>query len=129
MIIKSNKVLLFIEPKNNKSEKPVIDDLTIKMFLILKRNVDNVGTVMHKGYFAPGIGTMGLHECVCGATSHSCDYLLDGIIATNWLCVHYLAYHRDEIPKEEIEKLNQLKNNDVMTENDLPLLEKCMLRI
>jgi len=88
------------------------------MFNIFKANEENYGIVTEGGRFGKGILTLGLHECVCGAMSSSCDYMLNGKIVTNYLCVHYLAYHRSEVPEEELEKLAQLEGSEELLEED-----------
>lgn len=44
----------------------------------------------------------GVHVCSCGAESGSQDIELPACSITNSLAVHYLAYHRHEIGKDEI---------------------------
>lgn len=87
--------LLFIEPKNPASIHPVVDELTQRMAAAL-----NDGT--RKGCWK------GVHTCVCGAESTNCNYLLSDGQVTNSLAVHYLAYHRDEVPKSELRKVRNL---------------------
>lgn len=55
---------------------------------------------------------MGYHTCVCGAQSSSSDWsivLTDRRLTTNSLAIHYIACHRDEVPKEQIEALEALE--------------------
>ena len=54
---------------------------------------------------------MGVHQCSCGLRSTSYDYLFPNNMETNSLCLHYLEWHRHEIPDIEFEKLDKLKNN------------------
>jgi len=118
MIIKGNtNVILFIEPAQDATPEPLIDDLTIKMFNCFKEYTE-FGHVGEKGSFTPQLGTKGLHYCVCGTTSHNCDYILKNGQCVNWLCVHYLAYHRSEIPEEELEKVRKLTGSTVLDESD-----------
>ncbi len=49
---------------------------------------------------------MGVHQCRCGATSDSADRWWNGR-NTNSLAVHYLALHREEVPEEELRKLQR----------------------
>jgi hypothetical protein len=118
MKIQSNKVLLFIEPEKDKSPEPLIDELTIKMFNSLKNNIKNTGCVSWNGHFNRGLATMGIHECICGKQSTNCDYILENGIATNYLCVHYLAYHREEVSTEELEKVKKLNTSNILLEED-----------
>ncbi len=47
----------------------------------------------------------GMHRCVCGERSGSCDLVLPTGVITNSLMAHYIRCHRDEVPDTEIEKL------------------------
>lgn len=49
----------------------------------------------------------GWHTCICGAVSTSSDLYLHGYI-TNSLALHYMQYHRSEVPQSEITKLDNL---------------------
>jgi hypothetical protein len=119
MIITGKNVLLYIEPKNCKSE-PIIDELTIKMFNAIKEAIDedHIGTLNSKNRFTIGIMTMGHHQCVCGAISSGADYLLNNGLITNYLCVHYVAYHRDEISEEELDKVKNLQSSNILNDSD-----------
>lgn len=99
--------ILYIYPKNKKSDLPVNDDITKKMSELFE-NCHTTGAYNKRGDFVIGEGYMGVHTCKCGETSESVDYLLTPKFATNSLCVHYLQYHRDEIPETEFEKINEL---------------------
>jgi hypothetical protein len=83
--------LLFIEPQQPPSDRPVVDDLTRKLAgaYRLSRPAD--------------YEFMGDHQCSCGAFSDSTDHYLPDGSKTNSLCVHYLAYHRQEVPEVELE--------------------------
>lgn len=87
--------ILYINPKCGVSESPVDDELV---------------EIMEKAYAqgTAGRSMRGYHECVCGERSRNYDVLLPGGHVTNSLCVHYLRYHRDEVPEEEIEKVRAL---------------------
>lgn len=117
MIIIDKKVILYFEPKNNKSSVPVIDDLTIKMFNAFKA-YNATGIVNNKYQFIQGISTMGTHECICGERSHAKDYLIENDYIVNSLCVHYLALHRDEVSQEDIDKVNSLTSSTKLDEID-----------
>ena len=90
----SDKYLLQIEPKRHKSLVPVDDELTIKMESLLKSA-------------EKGTQRRGVHGCICGERSGSCDLLVHGYI-TNSLAAHHLRWHRSEIPRSEIIKLQVL---------------------
>jgi len=109
-----NRFLLFIEPKNKPGKKPVIDNLTKKMTACFRSAVcegcadSGIGRVgVNTGKFIAGLSTRGFHTCSCGAASSNVDYLLPGGEITNFLCIHYLAMHREEISEEQ---LNRVKN-------------------
>ena len=40
------------------------------------------------------------------------DFLLPNGLVTNSLCVHYLAYHRDEVPPSELAKIDTINENE-----------------
>lgn len=92
----SDKYLLQIEPKKPRFEKPMLDDLTLKMQTLLRDA-------------KRGPSYRGFHLCTgCNeATSASYD-LFVGPYITNSLAIHYLMWHRDEVPESEIEKLKGL---------------------
>jgi hypothetical protein len=87
--------ILYIEPSRRISELPVIDELTRKMTAAFRRCED-------------GTAFRGWHTCACGAASDNCEHILPNKIETNSLCIHYLAFHRTEIPAAELEKVQQL---------------------
>jgi hypothetical protein len=95
----SNEGILYIEPSKNVSQEPIIDELTKKMtaaFRLAKR----------------GPGYRGWHTCACGAHSSNCDHTLPNGEKTNSLCVHYLAYHRDEVSVGQLEKVAALNSGE-----------------
>lgn len=97
MINLDSKHLLFIEPKLPKSESPINDYAVTRMLVMLD--------------FAQPVAPYykGFHACVCGEISTNYNIeLLDGII-TNSLAVHYLQWHRDEIPPSELDKLDSIE--------------------
>lgn len=106
------KALLFIEPKNFSMEPPIIDEITKSVASALE-NSKRKGVLMKDGQFIEDISTKGYHVCVCGAHSEASDYFLECGLVTNSLCIHYVAFHRDEIPKEELEKIDLLIHYEV----------------
>lgn len=88
--------VLFIEPKGTKLEDPVRDDLVAVMQEAVERATPD--SVAYRGF----------HRCACGATSSNRDYVLESGQKTNSLCVHYLLFHRSEIPEAELEKVRRL---------------------
>jgi hypothetical protein len=131
MKINSDRVLLYIEPKNV-DKNVVIDEFSIKVFNALvpiifnhsknlkNPNIGSIGYHKRKPVFNQGLISMGHHECVCGAHSSAYDILLDdgkNQIITNYLALHYLVCHRSEVPKEEIEKIRKLNFSITLSGN------------
>lgn len=88
--------LLFIEPEEQAMEYPLIDDVTLRMVTALRRGKK------------PGYSYCGFHACICGAHSGTTDVILSNAWVTNTLCVHYLAYHRAEVPVRELDAVRSL---------------------
>jgi hypothetical protein len=98
--------LLYIEPQQRPLTTPVIDDLTWKMAAALNHCIAT-GTYQD-GCLIKGNRFRGWPTCSCGACSSNVDYLLPGRKVTNSLAVHYLAYHRHEVPLRQLERIRQL---------------------
>lgn len=112
MIVKTKNVLLFIEPKNNKSEEPINDEYTNFIEKLLDNAMNDkskMGVVTPKS-FVKGMRTLGVHTCCCKECSHSCDYEIYDGFYTNSLATHYLRWHRNEVPQEELDKIMLLMN-------------------
>ena len=97
--------LLWIEPENGCSLEPVIDELTKKMTAAFRKSITN------------GRSYRGCHQCVCGAYSGNREHYL-GNIVLNTLCIHYLAYHRDEVPTSDLERVKNLNYGEEMPNDD-----------
>lgn len=97
--------LMMIEPLNKGRENPVIDKLTCQMTYALRKS--------HKD-----MGFSGSYTCVCGALNDRYHYFYDGAL-TNSLAVHYLAFHRDEVPESELEKVRAIQGSMYPTPNEL----------
>ena len=106
----SSKYLLQIHPSCPKSSKPCNDELTAKMERLLE--VAKRG----KPY-------KGCHKCICGERSSNYDLFVAGY-TTNSLAAHYLIYHRNGIPKSEIEKLNSILLEQRMKQSRKKKLQK-----
>jgi len=93
--------LLFIEPKNAGVSSVVIDSATRRMAAAFRQ--------------AEAIQPYccGFHVCVCGACSATQNFLLPNDRKTNSLCVHYLAYHRDEVPLDQLQDVERLPFGEV----------------
>ena len=100
-------MLLFIEPLDQKSETPLLDEITKKMAAAFRDYKTGSG---YDGQFMEDAATMGHQTCACGANSTNVDYLLPSGFITNYLCVHYLAWHRNEVPQLELDKVSSLPN-------------------
>lgn len=107
MIENKKRALLFIEPKKPKEEIPVVDELTQKIEELFKQEILPHGVFMN-GKFSRGLSTLGIHTCICGARSESRDYEISSGVFTNTLATHYLRWHRDEVPEEELKKVRKL---------------------
>ena len=105
MIDLSEKMLLYIEPQNQKSDTPVLDELTKKMTAAFRDYKTGSG---YQGQFMEDAMTIGEQTCACGAKSTNLDYLLPSGFITNRLCVHYLAWHRSEVPQSGLDKVAAL---------------------
>jgi hypothetical protein len=106
-----HKGLMFVEPSEKISAAPIIDELTRKM------------TAAYRAAQIPNIAYRGWHRCNCGANSSNKNYHL-GNYVTNSLCIHYLAYHRDEIPQLELDKVKALTYGEAEpTEQELHFSE------
>lgn len=118
MIIENANTLLYIEPLNQKSDSPVIDSLTKKMTAAFQ-NKKSTGVLLRDGTFNEGSSTMGFQRCACQATSDPVDYELTSGFITNSLCVHYLGWHRAEIPESELQKVESLPDEEIDPTADL----------
>lgn len=84
--------LLFIEPKL-RAHEPIIDELTLKMsYAYVNSTTYNIKSCEY-------------YNCICGAQS-KWKLKLDNGMLTNSLCVHYVACHRDEVPKKMIKVIS-----------------------
>lgn len=125
-ILDHSTFLLFIEPTEGPALIPVIDSITKKMVTLLRSSKAGVS-----GYFQQdpvfdiaSYGYRGVHFCSCNrAISSNQDYLVihdqgspikvnkqSNVIGfiTNSLCIHYLAFHRQEIPSEALELIAKI---------------------
>lgn len=139
-----NDLLLFIEPKEEPSKMPIVDDITKKMTKYLRLGIygaqeekensikiENKPPTMiiempwNKKYnFRTNTGWMGFHQCSCGVYSEASNYLLPSGDIVNSLCVHYLAFHREEVPQWQIDVIEKISfyetdKNIYPTDNEL----------
>jgi len=92
--------VLYVQPGPYTSAEPVLDELTRKMAAAYRAAESN------------GACWRGFHVCACGVNSDNTDYILPGGQQTNSLCVHYLAFHRNEVPAEELAKVAALESGE-----------------
>lgn len=95
--MKTNDGILMVEPSGSAAAVPVVDQLTRKMTAAWRKRRSSGDEYSYKG----------VHYCACGAWSDNQDHWVgegNGLL-TNSLCVHYLAFHRDDIPKDELGKV------------------------
>lgn len=112
-LMKIEREILMIEPLEVPSEEPVIDDIT------------KIMTEAWRSRISSTYNYMGSHRCVCGRSSDSKDHwviptgrLLNRLrwvifgegdaYLTNILSIHYLAYHRTEVPEADIARIKKL---------------------
>jgi hypothetical protein len=116
----TEKGLLFIEPKGSPTTEPCIDHYTRKVTAAIHACKEE-GVLTLSGEFFPNVLTKGFHVCGCGnAASGNHDYKLPGGLITNSLAMHYLAYHRDEVPESELVKIEGLNcGEEIPTADEL----------
>lgn len=98
--------LLYIEPQRPRSAEPVIDQLTVRVAIALD-NYRETGTLRNSGTFVKGRAWNSVHTCSCGAKSTDVDYKLSNGMFTNSLAPHYMAWHRDEVPPDQLELVRE----------------------
>lgn len=95
--------LLMIEPTQPPS-LPIVDALTRRVAGALR--TAQLGETWR-----------GWHTCSCGARSDNRDHcvqLVDGTwVLTNSLAVHYVARHRPEVPRADIDRIMKLASASV----------------
>ena len=109
----SSRYLLYIEPLREQKENPVDDDITLlveRAFIRAKPGGANYSDLNDNGTFRSHGGWKGCHITDCGQRSDNYDYLLGNGMITNSLCVFYLRYYRNAIPKSEMDKVRKLCN-------------------
>ena len=112
--IDNSVFLLYIEPrKEDKSPIPLEDEISEIMVRAIYESVSgtaNYSSTNEPERFRSGSGYRGVHTTSCGKRSSNNDYLLKNGMITNSLCVYYLVYYRDSIPKSEMDKVYELVN-------------------
>ncbi len=99
--------LLYIRPQTPASHVPLLDKAT-----------GRITAAFRKAYRIRWVFG-GVHACICGATGDGYDFFLPNGILTPSLCIHYIAYHRDTVPLDQLAKvlvLNYGEENPNQTE-------------
>lgn len=100
IVLDDASMLLYIEPSDPKSDIPVHDELAERMRVAWDKRE------------SPRSGYRGVHTCRCGERSDNKNHTVftaEGRpLTTNSLCVHYLMWHRDEVPESELDKVRML---------------------
>lgn len=110
--IDNSKFLLYIEPsKKDKLKEPINDELTeimLKALIESSKGAANYSDLNKPEIFHPKSAYKRCHGTECGEFSTNQDYLLKNGMITNSLCVFYLQYYRNSIPKSEMDKVLKL---------------------
>jgi len=136
--------LLYIHPWNHASFEPALDSYFMKVYYAIRHNKIGNGTGYDGGYTL-GRMTKGVHDCTgenCDYQSSCCELILKAngnavktwkfwrrkrritFIYTNTLALHYLAFHRDEIPQSELDKIDNFLDDP--PEDFKPSFKKCI---
>jgi hypothetical protein len=110
-------LLLFIRPIRFPTDEPIIDELTMTLTGALRRSRVSY---RRRVFF---------NSCICGAFSGSADRSLPGGAVTNALCLHYLAYHRAEVPAADLDAIRRIQTTMEMpsrSEIDAPEYRKSL---
>ena len=111
MKLTAENIILFIHPTEEKTKKPILDEISYKIAYAIETGKPNfvVGFLdkNKKASISKGM-TLGHHTCKCGATSEGSDYKIAEGLYTNSLGAHYVAFHRNDVPKSDIEKISKL---------------------
>lgn len=102
--------IMMIEPSGDASAYPVVDALTRKMAAAYRRSTLPADDQRYRGW----------HTCRCGAKSDNADHFIDGV-KTNSLCVHYLAFHRKDVPPGELAKVQRMSEEAEPSEKELQI--------
>jgi len=100
--MRNGEGLLMIVPSARTSPEPLIDELTRKM------------TAAWRNRDSSDYAYMGVHVCGCHARSDNKDHWVrcpspnQEFHLTNSLCIHYLAFHRADVPQTELDKVRRL---------------------
>lgn len=99
MIILDDGYFMMIEPKQD-CQEPIYDDITSSAELLEK-------VLVQKNSYR------GWHKANCGRQSDNHDWICPNGMITNSLMLHYITYHRNEVPESEIKKLERMYNKGI----------------
>lgn len=100
MIKLNNPHLLYIEPSiESLSNFPLIDFITRKITASFRKSKHCCDW-------------KGLHGASTGVCSTSHDYSLSDGKIVNSLCIYYLAWHRTEVPENQLKIVSRLKDGE-----------------
>lgn len=93
--------LLYLEPTNSGAMLPVIDGTTRRMAAAFRQAERTQSSLTR------------VRTCPCGASSDAYDYGLPNEIETSSLCVHYLAFHRSDVPPRQLSVVERFEFGEV----------------
>lgn len=111
MRLTADIIIGFIEPESKRAEQPIVDDYTRKIAYNILHGENGVVVSRNKTrgvFIMEGVHTNGYHECICGAESEDSDFRIAPNLYTNSLSAHYVAFHRESVPVEDLEKIREL---------------------
>lgn len=109
MVSDAAHMLLFVEPPaSSRSTKPLVDDLTKLMDLVLLDAIP--GAALGMGFEA-GVRYRGVHATECGKMSSNQDYLTRGDLITHSLASYYLSWYRPYLPVRELDKIIHIREH------------------
>jgi hypothetical protein len=88
--------LLFIRSLRFPTDEPIIDELTMSLTSAWRRSPKSDNW------------RLSTCDCICGAFSGSAARILPGGAVANALCLHYLAYHRAEVPAADLDAIRRM---------------------
>ncbi len=135
MTTEKARVVLEIKPTLPPSENPVIDHISRKMLAALMlpekggaegltKEVGYLGTpesgsLFEEGVFYPKVLTFSAISCPCGKSSQAlAHFRFPNGVVTGSLGFHYLTFHREEVPEDDIAIINKLPYGEVEVEKN-----------
>lgn len=107
--LKNSQMLLYIEPTGRADRDLCLDDTARFLHEQLFSSETLTGIMNSDNEFRPLMGYKGFHQSTCNCDgslrSHNKEYKLPCGLVTNSLSLHYLIFHRSQVPNGELEKL------------------------